>query len=84
MSAAFSNKVLITTLWQCTSDKGNQYLSGFLGKARVISFLGHPTADGIPTWDIYLQPGKEQEERGVQEPRHSTSESASDHLGRSR
>ena len=58
MSAAFSNKVLITTLWQCTSDKGNQYLSGFLGKARVISFLGHPTADGIPTWDIHSAAGQ--------------------------
>jgi hypothetical protein len=24
--------VLIATLWQRTSDKGNEYLSGFLGK----------------------------------------------------
>jgi hypothetical protein len=55
-------KVLIATLWQRTSERGNEYLSGFLGKARVIGFRGEPTAGGIPTWDLYLQPGKEQEE----------------------
>jgi hypothetical protein len=56
-------KVLIATLWQRTSERGNEYLSGFLGKARIIGFRGEPTADGIPTWNLYLQPGKEQEER---------------------
>jgi hypothetical protein len=61
--SGFSDKVLLTTLWQRTSDNGNEYLSGFLGKARIIGFRGQPTADGIPTWDIYLQFGKEQEER---------------------
>jgi hypothetical protein len=61
--SGFSNKLLVATLWRRTSDKGNEYLSGFLGKARVIGFRGQPTADGIPTWDIYVQPGKEQEER---------------------
>ena len=35
-------KVLIATLWQRTSDKGNEYLSGFLGKARV---TGHEAAN---------------------------------------
>ena len=54
--SGFSNKVLVATLWQRTSDKGTEYLSGFLGKARVIGFRGQPTADGIPTWDIYMQP----------------------------
>ena len=34
-----------------------------MGKARVIDFRGQPTTNGIPTWNIYLQPGKEQEER---------------------
>ena len=38
-------KVLIATLWQRTSGKGNEYLSGFLGKARIIGFRGERTAD---------------------------------------
>jgi hypothetical protein len=61
MSAAPSPKILLATLWERTSEKGNRYLSGFLGKARVIGFRGEPTADGTPTWDLYVQPGKEQE-----------------------
>jgi hypothetical protein len=36
-------KVLIATLRQRTSNKGTPYLSGFLGKARVIDFRGKPT-----------------------------------------
>ena len=55
-------KVLLCTLWQRTSERGNEYLTGFLGKARIIGFRGEPTADGTPTWDIYLQPGREQDE----------------------
>jgi hypothetical protein len=70
-------KVLIATLWERTSAKGNTYLSGFLGKARVIGFRGERTADGTQTWDIYLQLGKEQEERGggKRESRSPTSSS---------
>jgi hypothetical protein len=49
-------------LWERTSGKGNKYLSGYLGKAKLVGFCGEPTADGTPTWDIYLQPGKEQEQ----------------------
>ena len=56
-------KVLITTLWQRTSERGNEYLSGFLGKARIIAFRGEPTPQGVPTWNVYLTPGKEQAER---------------------
>jgi hypothetical protein len=54
---------VLATLWQRTSERGNDYLSGYLGRARVIGFRGEPTAEGIPTWDLCLQPGKEQEER---------------------
>jgi hypothetical protein len=56
------NKVLVMTLWQRTSERGNEYLSGYLGKARVIGFRGEPTADGTPTWNVYLAPGREQQE----------------------
>jgi hypothetical protein len=41
--SGFSNKVLVATLRQRTSDKSNEYFSGFLGKARVIGFRGRPT-----------------------------------------
>jgi hypothetical protein len=58
-------QILIAALWQRTS--------GILGKARVIGLKGEP--DGTPTWDIYLAPGKEQEERGESagQPRQSAS-----------
>ena len=55
-------KVLLCTLWQRTSARGNEYLSGFVGKARIIAFRGEPTADGTLTWNVYLQPSKEQSE----------------------
>ena len=75
--SADPKKILIANLWQRTSASGREYSSGFLGKARVVGFRGEPTADGTPSWDIYLTPGKEQEERGSgqREPRSPTSSS---------
>jgi hypothetical protein len=55
-------KVLLCSLWERTSAKGTVYLSGFLGKARVVGFRGESRPDGTQTWDLYLTPGKEQEE----------------------
>ena len=49
-------KILITTLQRRTSCRGNEYLSGFLGKARVVGLKGKPMPDGTPTWDIYVRP----------------------------
>jgi hypothetical protein len=74
-------KVLIATLWQRTSGKGNEYLSGFLGKARIIGFRGDPTAGGTPTWNLYVQRGKKQEERGGSEQRESRSPTSSSRTG---
>jgi hypothetical protein len=74
-------KVLIATLWHRTSGKGNEYLSGYLGKARIIGFRGDPTADGTPTWDLYVQPGKEQEERGGSGQREARSPTSSSRTG---
>jgi hypothetical protein len=34
---SISNKMLVTTLWQRTSERGNEYLSGFLGISRLIA-----------------------------------------------
>jgi hypothetical protein len=64
-------KILLCNLWQRTSANGNEYLSGFIGKARIIGFRGEPTADGTPTWDIYIAPGKEQTEARAAAPRRS-------------
>ncbi len=67
--SAPNQKVLLCSLWQRTSERGNEYLSGFLGKARIIAFRGEPTAEGVPTWNVFLSPGKEQEESKAQAPR---------------
>jgi hypothetical protein len=48
-------KVLLMTLWERTSARGTRYLSGFLGKAKLIGFKGEPTADGTPTWNLFVQ-----------------------------
>ena len=53
-----SGKILLTTLYERTSQKGNVYLSGLLGRASVVAFRGEPTADGTATWDVYVSPGK--------------------------
>jgi hypothetical protein len=75
MSVAPPPKVLLCTLWQRTSAHGTEYLSGFLGKGRIVAFRGEPTPEGIPTWNVFLQPGKEQEtaeaERRAASPRRS-------------
>jgi hypothetical protein len=79
--SAPDGKVLVATLWQRTSGKGNDYLSGFLGKARIIGFRGEPTTDGTPTWDLYVEPGKEQEERGGSAQRESRLPTSSSRTG---
>ena len=53
------DKVLLTTLWERTSQKGTVYLSGYLGKARLVAFRGEPTEDGAPTWKLFVQAGKD-------------------------
>lgn len=46
-------KVLLMRLSERTSGKGNAYLSGWLGKARLVAFRGEPDERGNPTWDVY-------------------------------
>jgi hypothetical protein len=72
------DKIQLRTLSQRTCERGNEYLTGFFGKARVIGFRGKPTADGTPTWNLHVTPGKAQEERcgsGLRECRSPTSSS---------
>ena len=47
-------KVLLTTLTERTSAKGNLYLTGWLTKARVVGFRGDDDDQGHPVWNIYL------------------------------
>lgn len=47
-------RVLLTTLSIRTAASGHQYLSGYLGKARVVAFTGEPDKFGNETWDVYL------------------------------
>jgi hypothetical protein len=46
--------VLLAILPQHTSVRDRPYLSGWLGKARVVAFAGEPDARGDPTctWDV--------------------------------
>jgi hypothetical protein len=48
------NRVLLLTLSQRTSAKGNAYLSGWLGKASVVGFPGEPDRFGNETWDLFV------------------------------
>jgi hypothetical protein len=47
-------RVLLTTLSVRTSARGRQYLSGFLGKSRVVAFEGEADRFGNATWDIFV------------------------------
>jgi hypothetical protein len=47
-------RVLLATLNVRTSGKGNTYLAGWLGKAKVVAFVGEPDRYGNPTWDLYV------------------------------
>src|SRR3954447_13522113 len=48
------NRVLLLTLSERTSAKGNAYLSGWLGKASVVAFRGGDDKHGNPTWDLFV------------------------------
>src|SRR3954447_17306122 len=58
-------RVLLLTLSERTSAKGNAYLSGWLGKASVVAFRGEPDKHGNPTWDLFVstpEPRAEQQQ----------------------
>jgi hypothetical protein len=50
-----SARVLLLTLSERTSAKGVAYMSGFLGKARVVAFKAkEPDKYGNPQWELYV------------------------------
>jgi hypothetical protein len=46
-------KVLLLELRDRTSAKGTRYLSGWLGKARLVAFAGEPDETGHRVWSVY-------------------------------
>ena len=49
-------RVLLTVLSVRKSERtGKSYLSGWLGKSRLIGFQGEPDKFGNPTFELYLQ-----------------------------
>lgn len=63
MSYGGKARVHLMTLSVRTSGKGNEYLSGYLGKAKVVGFRGEPDRFGSETWNIYVaEPEPRQEE----------------------
>ena len=54
MSGRPEPKVLLMQLSQRTSGKGNTYLAGYLGKAKLVGFLDQePDKFGNPVWNVY-------------------------------
>ena len=46
------------------SAKVRAYLSGYLGKAKVVAFAGEADRYGNPTWDVFVsEPEPRQDER---------------------
>lgn len=69
-------KVLLLTLSQRTSGRGNAYLSGWLGKARLVGFRGEDDERGNPTWNVYAaepepREGGAGDRRGLRQSRES-------------
>lgn len=64
-------KVLLTTLTERVSAKGNVYLSGWLAKARVVGFRGEDDEHGHPTWNLYLQEPEPRPHAAPSEPREA-------------
>ena len=61
-------RVLLMSLSERTSAKGNTYLSGWLGKAQVVAFKAEePDKYGNPQWNVFVSQPEQRD--GQQEPR---------------
>jgi hypothetical protein len=47
-------KVLLATLTEAVSGRGNTYMRGWLGASNLVAFAGEPDEQGRPTWNLYL------------------------------
>jgi hypothetical protein len=66
-----SDKVLLAVLKERQSAKGNRYLSGWLGKARLIAFQDKDAPEGEVIWQVYAQTPEDREQPGQQQRRPS-------------
>src|SRR3954452_20518127 len=62
-------RVLLLTLSERTSGRGNRYLSGWLGKASVVAFPGEDDRHGNPTWDVFVSTPEPRAESGQTQAR---------------
>jgi hypothetical protein len=46
--------VLLLSLSERISARGNRYMRGWLGRATVVAFQGEKDEAGNATWDIYV------------------------------
>ncbi len=53
MMAPRKPKVLLAQLSERTSGQGRKYLSGWMGRAKLVAFAGEPDKFGNPTWDLF-------------------------------
>jgi hypothetical protein len=56
----FNTKVPLLRLYSRTSAKGTEYLSGFLGLASVVAFMGEDH-NGKPCWNVSVSEARPRE-----------------------
>lgn len=56
-----NDKVLLAVLKERQSARGNRYLAGWLGKARLIAFLDGDAPEGETIWQVYAQAPEDRE-----------------------
>jgi hypothetical protein len=65
-----NTRVLLMTLSERTSARGTSYMSGFLGKARVVAFkASEPDKFGNDQWELYVSEPKGEADQGQPSPR---------------
>ncbi len=50
-----NDKVLLAVLKERQSARGTRYLSGWLGKARLVAFLDKDAPEGETVWQVFAQ-----------------------------
>jgi hypothetical protein len=64
--------VILTTMTERVSSRGTRYLSGYLGKAKLVGFLDKdPDERGQPVWKIFVQDNPSQGRQMAQDKRKS-------------
>jgi hypothetical protein len=65
------DRILLFELRERVSERGNRYLSGWLGKASVVAFLDREAEE--PTWQVFVStPTPRPADNGQPEARQSS------------